>query len=159
MKTYEALLETIEPEVSFGYETIHVLKSPELKSHQIGYSIGPTGKSLTGHRAGDWLEQWVAIGYEDLCGDPIFIDTLAPGFPVFTAIHGEGRWEPKQIADSLEQFGRVLSIIANLAKGRENPVALEENPLSQSEKENAITVIQRDNPRSSIEFWAILLTN
>jgi hypothetical protein len=93
-----------------------------------------------------------------LCGDPIFIDTSEEGFPVYTAIHGEGRWDAKQIAVSLEGFGRALSPVADIAKGREYPVALENNPLTQFEKESTLAAIRRDNPGVDLEFWEILLS-
>ena len=125
MKAYEQALESIRSEVSFGYETIRVYQAPELESLQVGYSVKPTGESLVGDGDGDWLKKWVVIGSEELCGDPIFIDTSVEEFPVYTAAHGEGRWDPRPVAASLEGFGKALSIVAEAARGREYPTALE----------------------------------
>jgi hypothetical protein len=158
MESYENILEAILPEVSFGFETIHVCQAPQLPDLQMGYSISPTGEQLTGTGAGDWRKEWVVIGYEDCCGDPIFIDSSARGFPVYTAVHGEGSWEPTKIAVSLEAFGLALSAIANVAKGREHPVALESNPLTPSEKEATLAAIGRDNPGLELTFWELLLS-
>jgi hypothetical protein len=158
MESYEKILEGIRDEVSFGYETVRVYREPRLQALQIGYSISPTGEPLTGEQAGDWQREWVVIGYVECCGDPIFIDSLAEGFPVYTAIHGEGSWEAKQIAVSLEAFGRALSAIAAVANGREHPVALENNPLTQSEKQITLAAIQRDNPDLDLEFWKTFLS-
>jgi hypothetical protein len=113
---------------------------------------------LTGDQDGDWLQKWIVIGYEDLCGDPIFIDISVDEFPVYTAIHGEGSWNAKRVAVSLEAFGRALLSVANIAKGRENPLALKNNPLEQLEKEATLSFIRRDNPGVDLEFWEILLS-
>jgi len=121
MESYEKILEDIRDEVSFGYETVRVYREPGLQALQIGYSISPTGEPLTGEQAGDWQREWVVIGYAECCGDPIFIDSLAEGFPVYTAIHGEGSWEAKQIAVSLEAFGRALSLWQPLQMGENIP--------------------------------------
>lgn len=158
MEPYEQILEGILREVSFGVETIHVCRAPELSGLQTGYSISSTGEVLTGTGAGDWRKEWVVIAYEDCCGDPIFIDCSKNGYPVYTAMHGEGPWEPTQIAVSLETFGRALSVLAKIAKGREHPVALEANPITQSEREATLATIQRDNPGLDLQFWEILLT-
>jgi hypothetical protein len=158
MDSYEKVLEGILNEVSFGYETIRVYREPGLQALQIGYSIGPTGEPLTGEQASDWQTEWIVIGYEECSGDPIFIDSLTERFPVYTAIHGEGSWEAKQIAVSLDAFGRALSAVAAVANGRENPVALESNPLTQSEKQTTLAAIQSDNPGLDLEFWEILLS-
>jgi hypothetical protein len=158
MEEYEEFLEAIRPEVSFGVTTIRVFRAPELASLQVGYAVSLSGESLTSDKDGDWLQKWVVIGHEDACGDPIFIDTSEGGFPVYTAIHGEGAWEAKRVAASLAGFGRALSVVADIARGREHPVALENNPLTQSEKEAALTAIQRDNPGVDMDFWETLLS-
>jgi len=146
------MLESLAPEVSIGYETIRMYKGPELESAQVGYAVTPAGESLTGDGDGDWLSKWLVIGYEELCGDPIFIDTSCEEFPVYTAMHGEGRWDAKPIAVSLAAFGKSLSAIAQVAKGRAHPKDLEQNPLTSSEKQEAITAIRRENPGIDLVF-------
>jgi len=157
MQPFEKSLEGIRAELSIGYETIRVYRAPDLKSLQIGYSISPTGESLTGEKEGDWLKKWIVIGYGECCGDPIFIDSTAEGFPVYTAIHGEGSWNAKRIAVSLEQFGLALSAVAEAAKGRESPVLIENNPITESEKQTTLATIEHLNPGIDLEFWKILL--
>ena len=157
MKPYESVLSTIMPEVSFGYSTIRVYRPQELEAGQVGYSISEDGKSLIGDEDGDWRKSWIVIGYEECCGDPIFIDKAMDEYPVYTAVHGEDQWEPVCIAVSLAGFGQALSAIANLGKGRENPTALEENPLPESEKDKALASIRRSNPTAELEFWELLL--
>ena len=159
MKAYEPALQSIRSEVSFGYETIRVYQGVELESLQVGYSVKQTGESLVGEGDGDWLKKWVVIGYEELCGDPIFIDTSIERFPVYTAAHGEGRWDPRPVAFSLEGFGKALSILAEAAIGREGANALETNPLTQSEKESILAAIRYENPGIDLEFWEIVISS
>ena len=158
MEKYEKILETLHQRISFGYGGIHIYRPAELSAEQIGYSVSPDGESLTGETSGDWLKSWVVIGREESFGDPIFIDTTEEAFPVYTAMHGEGAWKPERIAVSLEAFGRTLSALAVIAEGRENPVALETNPLTSSEKEDTFAFIRNTNPGVKLDFWDALLS-
>jgi len=157
VNAYEKIVESLPFEVSLGYETIRIYQGSERESSQVGYSVTSSGESLTGDGDGDWHPHWIVIGYEELCGDPIFIDTACDGFPVYTALHGEGRWDAEQIAVSLESFGKSLSVIAQAAKSRQFPTALEKNPITASEKEATIAAIKRENPGLELRFWETLL--
>ena len=79
-------------EVTIGYSTIYLFAKSGLVEGQKGYSVDPNGKILTGEKDGDWKNSWLVIGYEELCGDPIFVDLNLEHLPVFTAIHGIGSW-------------------------------------------------------------------
>lgn len=157
MQTYEEMLKSIRPETSLGYSTIRVYQAPELPSLQVGYSVKSNGEPLGGDGDGDWLKSWIVIGYHDLCGEPILIDSSKEAFPVYTAMHGQERRDAKPIATSLDRFGRALSIVAQLATGRSDPAALQRNPFSEPEKQAALNAIQHENPGMNLEFWKILL--
>jgi hypothetical protein len=159
MKLYEQLLEMINAEVSFGYSTIHVYRAAELATGQVGYSVSPEGDILSGNGEGDWRDTWIVIGYDEILGDPIFIDTAEDTYPVYTAMHGEGYWAPERIAVSLEAFGHSLDAVAAVAKGREHPVALQEHPLLKSEKDELLATIRRYNPKLDLGFWENFVTN
>ncbi len=60
-------------EVTIGYTTIYLFAETELSEGQKGYSVDPNGKSLVGGKDGDWKNSWLVIGFEELCGDPIFL--------------------------------------------------------------------------------------
>ncbi len=79
-------------EVTIGYTTIYLFAEIELSEGQKGYSIDPNGKSLVGEKDGDWKNSWLVIGFEELCGDPIFVDLDLEHLPVFTTGHGIGSW-------------------------------------------------------------------
>ena len=60
--------------VSCGYRAVTLFSEAELEDAQIGYSIGEGGEDVTGESDGDWRANWLVIGDEDVCGDPIFVD-------------------------------------------------------------------------------------
>ena len=92
-----------------------------------------------------------------LCGDPIFIDTEAEDYPVYTAVHGEGDWRPKRIATSLKSFAQAMSEVATIAMGRETAMNLETNPIGAEERGDFLARIQKENPDIDLEFWELWL--
>ena len=64
----------------------------------------------------EWKPQWVAIANWD--GDPAIADTSKPETPIYTAMHGEGTWEPKPIAPNLGAFLAAVGIWAEVVHGR-----------------------------------------
>jgi hypothetical protein len=158
--SYKDLLSTLAiPTVSLGYFTIHIYDVDDLEEAQIGYSVDPSGTSLIEENAGSWQRNWVVIGYEDGSGDPIFIDSEADGFPVYSAMHGTGAWEPNLIATGLRNFATAMREIARVAEGRENPVKREANPIEPDERANVLERIRRDDTGSNTAFWESWLTS
>ncbi len=156
--SYKELLNTLAmPSVRLGYSAVCVYCVDELEEAQVGYSVDSSGASLIDGEPGSWQRKWVVIGYEEGCGDPIFIDVEADGFPVYTAIHGSGSWEPALIAVGLRNFATTMKKIAALAKGRENPTLIETNPITPSERATILGLIQQRNPEIDSTFWEILL--
>ncbi len=144
-------------EVSFGCG-IKLLSVAEVEDGQIGYSVGPDGKSLCSGVTGAWEPNWIVIGCETACGDPIFIDIRAVALPVFTAIHGEGTWEPTQIATSIEAFVKCIQEFSRISVGRKNPVEHDANPLSEADRTAFLRRIARVNQATTApEFWDVLL--
>lgn len=97
----------VEIEVDdFEVETIsiHLFSREEFEEGQLGYRMDIDGNSLTGDNEGDWKENWYVIGYDELVGDPIFIDINNKNYPILTAMHGEGEWEPEIMFSSLNKL-------------------------------------------------------
>jgi hypothetical protein len=159
MESYEFVLNAIKPELSFGSTKIHMYRPLEIKSGQVGYSVSRTGVSLTGDKKGDWRSTWLVIGYDENGGDPFFIDTAEEKYPVYRAIVGQGCWDPERIAITLSAFAEAFSLIVAASWGREHPVALEQNPFSEFEKDTILSTIRQGNPGIDIAFWENLLTN
>ncbi|KEK23112.1 hypothetical protein [Bacillus gaemokensis] len=83
---------------------VYIFSRDEFEEGQLGYSIGKDNESLIGNEKGDWQDSWFVIGYEEVMGDPFFVDVKDVKFPVYTAEHGMGEWEPLLHSDSLEEF-------------------------------------------------------
>jgi hypothetical protein len=149
------LLTELAPlEVPYAAGGLKLFNLNELEQRQIGYSIGADGQTLCSPEKGSWLPGWIVIGYDTGLGDPIFIDSETSELPVFTAMEGEGSWDPKPAAFSLDAFTQCWSEFARIAKGRSNPIEEEANPLSEAERNSYLARI-REITGSPVqaEFW------
>ena len=100
-------IENSDIEIDVGEEeamTICLYSRQEFEEGQLGYRHNHLGESFIGVEEGDWKESWYVIGYDELLGDPIIIDIHKQHFPVYTAISGEGEWEPEILFPSLKLF-------------------------------------------------------
>ncbi len=68
------LAELSSLEVSYDVGGVELFPISSLEDKQVGYSRTPDGKSLVGQDSGAWKANWMVIGQETCCGDPIFID-------------------------------------------------------------------------------------
>lgn len=144
-------------EISIGVGGLRFASLDELNELQIGYSSPPDGSTFCTGEAGAWQEHWVVIGQDTCLGDPVILDTSKEPIAVYTAMHGAGEWDPVPIAGSLEGLSVALDIVKNLSVGREHPVALEANPISQVERNRALSRIAAANPGIDLSFWALQL--
>jgi len=145
-------------EVSFGCGGIYLFPLEDLAAYQVGYSVTPDGTSLEGGRHGDWRSTWLAIGYETALGDPLFLDSGQSSLPVYTAMHGEGAWNPEQISISFEAFLRALAEFSRLSVGRTGPGYLEANPLDERSRHEFLMLVSGFNEkRLDTNFWSVLL--
>ena len=140
-------------EISMGYQTLTFYPSNELDKAQVGYSVDDNGNDLTGTSDGDWKSNWLVIGYDDIVGDPIFIDLNEDNVPVFTSQHGTGEWVPYKLADSFAQFVESLKIIKEASANRETPDQLEENKVNFWEKRKILKRISKVNSATQKVFW------
>src|SRR5215471_7296415 len=120
---------------SFGCGGIRMFPLTEMDEGQVGYSRAQDDRSFCDEAEGSWKPEWIVIGRDTLLGDPLILDTSHPDLQVTTAMHGEGSWEPQLLAKSLKALAVTLRVMAEISVGREYPVALEANPLSDSERQ------------------------
>jgi hypothetical protein len=145
-------------EISFGCGGLHLYDMSEIEDAQVGYSIARDGTSLCGAEDGAWRPNWIVIGYETACGDPLFLETSNPALPVFTAVHGERAWAPVAVSISLEAFRASLKLFAGISVGRGNPVELNAKPLPDDERNDFLTQISAlNNGEIKMDFWDVLL--
>jgi|SoiMethySBSTD1v2_1073268.scaffolds.fasta_scaffold03177_20 hypothetical protein len=146
-------LESFAPvEVTIGMAGVELFPPAAIPGEQVGYAHSPGGEDLCGNRPGDWQRSWVVFGRETLCGDPLFVDADDPQFPVFTAMHGEGSWEPNLVSDSFAAFAATMQEMSRLSSGRQDS-ELEENPLSPAERKSLVKTLRRLSPSAAPDFW------
>ena len=105
METLKTILDNNEfSEVFFGSLGFYIAKSDQINEMQLGYSVHPDGNDLSGTNEGDWIKEWIVIGHDTELGDPFFVDSRDQNFPVYTAMHGMGTWDPYFVSNSLKSF-------------------------------------------------------
>lgn len=87
------------------------------------------------YRGEGWCDDWYVVARRTIHGDPIFVDTSKPGLPVMTASHGMGGWTPEVVAPAWHDFVGAVERVRAFSIGREHPVALEENPPADAERQ------------------------
>ncbi len=77
--------------------------------------------------------------------------------PVFSAIHGEGVWEPTIVAPSLSVFAQCIKELQGFAAGRTNPVELDANPPTLEQQAQFLRVIRSltNGDLDPLGFWAV----
>jgi hypothetical protein len=157
MTIYDLLTLIPARTISVGFSSFSFVEDQDLKSAQVGYSVDDQGNDLTGTPPERWSKDWVVIGCDGLVGDPIFVNSADPLYPVFNSAHGEGAWDPIPIADNFRSFCLTMRLLLDMSRNRDNPVAYEANPLSETEKQGILTKISLLNPQCELEFWRIWL--
>lgn len=143
-------------QIEFSVGGIDLFRPDELEEAQVGYAVDEDGKSLVSGEPGAWQADWVAIAYETSFGDVIFTSRTAP-HPVFSSVHGEGPWEARAIAPSLEAFGVCLEAFRLYATDRGSPGEVTDNPPSQQEQEALLDTVRRQTQgsQSAMDFWML----
>lgn len=102
--------------VDNAFLPMHYADPERLDDYQAGFRThGLTGESLVSEADGEWHPDWYVIALTGL-DDPVFIATgeARSGYPVYTALHGAGRWDAIRIAPSLADFARLLEALAEV---------------------------------------------
>jgi hypothetical protein len=131
-------------------------------SHVSLVSLGSGGIELWSpeqlHRAQDgyggetWSPAWIVVARNLGTDDPFFVDTSAPEFPVLTALHGRGEWNPTVVCASLSDFLLALVHLQELSRRRTSPAELSENPFRTAELTEFHRRLTR-NTLSNHDWW------
>jgi hypothetical protein len=72
-------------------------------------------------------------------------------------MHGEGFWEAKLVAPSIEVFARCLRAFQAFAAGRSTPVEADANPPTPERQAQLLTVIRSltNHNEDALGFWAV----
>ena len=130
-------------DVEIGLSEIHLYSKEEIKEAQLGYSVNSDGNKIT-----DWLgDNYVVIGNDSCCGDPIITDIFNEKLPVYIMFHDD--WDSlRQIADNFELYIDILNKIDSTDLSRE----IEKNRLISNIKAMSLTEDEEDYWNSMIEF-------
>ncbi|HEX9062466.1 MAG TPA: SMI1/KNR4 family protein, partial [Clostridia bacterium] len=146
----------LEYELLRKYVNFELFPLDQLDKEQVGYSIDNNVNSLITGEDGSWDNNWLVIGYETLCGDPIIIDLSEDGYPVTRLIHGMGSWEGgTYLSFSIDSFYNILKGLNNfihdkcLTNGNINILYQELNL--------AIKDLFQADKYTSFEDWGLLL--
>jgi hypothetical protein len=142
--------------VEFGVGGIRLFRSSEVAKGQLGFAVASNGESLGGAGPGDWRPEWVVIGIETACGDPIFASQETP-HPVFSAMHGQGFWEPKLVAPSIAAFAKCVRELYRFATGRSWPYGIDPNPPTPEQQAEFLRAIRSltNGDQDALGFWAV----
>jgi hypothetical protein len=132
-------------EVSFDVGGLRLFPILALEDAQVGYSKTADGRSLVTRESGSWRANWMVIGQETCCGDPIFVDIEDARNPVFSAMHREGSWNAQRIAISIEAFAACFEEFTTIAKVRGSPVAVNRHPIEDIERAAFLSRIDQLN--------------
>lgn len=145
--------------ISFSCGGFELISNDEVEAEQLGYSHLDDGTILCGVNEGDWRSEWVVVGRDSLQGDPVFIDTSDSCYPVYTAAHGEGDWDPVLLSSSYTGFLKILEELKKLASARQHPMALERNPMTQKEYDDFIKCCRDAGCLDDPYLWEIMVSD
>ncbi len=74
-------------------------------------------------------------------------------------MHGQGTWNPIIIATSIDAFIKILDKFAELAAGREYPVALEAKPMTRREFNEFMDFVAAHSGCNDNAFWGLLVAD
>lgn len=147
----------IETEKIKEYVNLELFSFEQLEEAQIGYLITPDGHSLITDEEDSWDANWIVIGYETMCGDPLIIELNEKGYPVSTLIHGIGSWNGGNfLADSLENFLAIMKEINCFLT--EKQVREGNQTIIMKELIALINVIVEHNRFTDFDIWKSLLS-
>ena len=127
-------------DVEIGVGEIHLFSEDEINEAQTGYRFDANGNAIS-----DWIgDNFVVIGHDSSCGDPIIADTSDDNFPIYTMFHDD--WSSKQIiASSFKDFLNILKLIQS-------------SKLNDEASKNALLAnISTIAPKENQSYWESML--
>lgn len=127
-------------DIEIGISEIHLYSSDEMNEAQIGYQIDTDGNEIK-----EWIgKNYLVIGNDSCCGDPIIVKTDEDKLPVYSMFHDD--WDSIElIANSFKQYISILEKI--------NGIDLE----NKDECKNILEDIKSIVPNESYDYWEGLI--
>jgi hypothetical protein len=101
-------------------ERLRLFSAAELLEEQKGFALDDELNVRVDPKDG-WKKTWILIGRSSLLGDPYFLDVgkmdAEGDCPVYTAMSGTERWEPRLCGSTFAQFLRIVAAAMEVAAG------------------------------------------
>lgn len=138
------------------FANFRIFNLDDLEEGQVGYSIDSDGNSLVSNEEGSWKDEWIVIGRETLCGDPIIVDINEVEFPIFKLMHGMGEWSGgSYLSESIEKFTNEIKEVNNFiyekSMGNTTP------RITCNSLDNLINEIIKEDEDGDIDKWRFIL--
>ena len=127
-------------DIEIGVSEIHLYSREEINEAQIGYQIDSNGNEIK-----EWIgSNYVVIGNDSCCGDPIIAKIDEEELPVYSMFNDD--WSSLElIANSFKQYISILERIDN--------TDLED----KDECKNILENIKNIVPSVSYDYWEVLI--
>ena len=127
-------------DVEIGVSKIHLYTKDEIEEAQIGYRIDNKGNEID-----EWIgDDYIIIGNDSCCGDPIITDVSDDKLPVYSMFHDD--WETLQkITNDFEQY---ISILKKINKS---------DLSDETQKNNLISDITKIVPSEGADYWSTII--
>jgi hypothetical protein len=138
----DSLFERNIEDISISVSDIHLYSRKEIQDAQKGYRVDEDGNYIE-----EWIgDNYIVIGCDSCCGDPIIADLSDEKLPVYSMFHDD--WSSlDKITDSFSSFIDILNKI-------------KETDLSDENARNSlISDITKIVPKEGVEYWEALLSD
>lgn len=127
-------------DIEIGLSEIHLFNKDEIEEAQVGYSVDGDGNKIE-----EWIgDNYIVIGNDSCCGDPIIIDIRDDNLSVYSMFHDD--WGSLQkIADSFEQYLDILKKIDDIDLSDE------------MEKDKLISQLKNIVPSEGFDYWESII--
>lgn len=106
LKIPSELFERNIEDITVGLSDIHLYAKNEIEDAQIGYSKDGNGKKLE-----NWIgDNFLVIGHDSCCGDPIIVDLNEEKLPVYSMFHDDYS-SLQKITNSFKEYINILNEI------------------------------------------------
>jgi hypothetical protein len=140
---------TNREDVNFGLSGITFFKPEDINNESYG-------KSVVEKNGEGWKESWLVFAI-DVHGDAILADLMSSQLEVQIIGHDSGDFETTTIADSLENFQHILSLLYTLQNSRPSWQDCYTNPITPAQRDPILQAIQTANPKTKLWYWEYFL--
>lgn len=140
-KLPEELFKVDVKDIEIGAGGIYLYDKKEIEEAQIGYRYDDEGNQIK-----DWFgDEYVVIGQETACGDPIIAKIDEEDIPIYYMFHDD--WSTfGLLSKSFSQFEDLLKMVEEI------------NLYDKEDCEQFLNSLKKELPENAYDFWEGLIT-